>query len=44
MNKNINTSLPSDYLNFKPKEYERVNAKKEKYYANLMSQFYKSDD
>ena len=44
MNKNINTSSPSDYLNFQPKEYERVNAKKEKYYANLMSQFYKSDD
>ncbi len=43
MNKN-KVTLPSDYLNFRPNEYERVNAKKEKYYANLMSQFYKSDD
>jgi hypothetical protein len=28
----------------KPKEYERVNAKKEKYYNNLMKQFEVDDN
>jgi hypothetical protein len=38
------TYIGNPYAYRKPKEYERVNAKKEKYYDNLMKQFEVDDN